>query len=294
MTETRRNSWLLALVPFGFLIYVVARYGVPVPFQDEWDLVPLLEKMWGGSLTLSDMWALHNEHRILFPQMIMLGLAWLTNWDLRYEMATSVLLAGGIFLFLAWQITITARKLARPELYWAIPLFSVIIFSIAQYQNWLWGWQLPIFLSVLGVIGGIVLLANPPFTWVRFFGAAILGVIASYSFGNGGVFWLIGLLILFVVTEPGRERWIRLGVWLVLSSLTMGLYFYQYERLEEHPPLILLFSEPIQYLVYIFKYLGNICAQYPVQDISTVGDIRFHFRADWSRPSELGDVGLAP
>src|SRR5437773_6033050 len=202
-----RNSWwLLAIVPFAFLLYTVVKFSVPVPFLDEWDLVPLLEKMYGGSLTLDDLWKLHNEHRLLFPQLIMLGLARLTDWDLRYEMAASMLLAAGIFLLLVRQVGITARKLAVPELRWAIPLFSVIVFSISQYQNWLWGWQLEILLSVFGVIGGIVLLANPPFTWLRFGGAAVLGIVASYSFGNGGVFWLVGLFALFVVIDPGKER----------------------------------------------------------------------------------------
>jgi len=85
--------------------------------------------------------------------MIMLGLARLTDWDIRYEMATSILLATGIFLLLVRQVKITARKLAAPELRWAIPLFSVIVFSVSQYQNWLWGGQLQMFLSVFGVIG---------------------------------------------------------------------------------------------------------------------------------------------
>jgi len=271
-----RNSWWLwAILPVAFLFYTVLRFSVPVPFLDEWDLVPLLEKMYGGSLTFDDIWKLHNEHRLLFPQLIMLGLARLTDWDIRYEMATSILLAAGLFLLLVHQIKITARRLAVPELHWAIPLLAVIVFSISQYQNWLWGWQLQIFLSVFAVIGGIVLLANPPFTWLRFIGSTACGIVASYSFGNGGVFWLVGLFVLFAVSDPGKERSLRVGVWLLVSGLTMGLYFYQYERLEEHPPLTLLFSEPIQYLAYVFKYLGNSFVQYPTQEMSIIGGVAF-------------------
>ena len=258
----RNITWLLAIIPFAFLLVIIVKFGVPVPYLDAWDFVPLLQKMDAGNLTLSDIWTLHNEHRLLFPQIIMLGLARLTSWDIRFELGTSVLLATAIFLLLSRQVLVTAEKLQMPALRWAIPLIGVVVFSIGQYQNWLWGWQLQIFLSVFGVVAGIVLLGNPPFTWIRFFGAALLGVIASYSFGNGGVFWLVGFLILWITIRPGQERWIRLTVWLFLTGLTMGLYFYHYERLEEHPPLSLLFSHPLEYLVYIFKYLGNICAQY--------------------------------
>src|SRR6185295_10773946 len=100
--------------------------------------------------TLSDIWTLHNEHRLLFPQIIMLGLARLTSWDIRFELGTSVLLATAIFLLLSRQVLITAEKLQIPALRWAIPLIGVVVFSIGQYQNWLWGWQLQIFLSVFG------------------------------------------------------------------------------------------------------------------------------------------------
>lgn len=267
MTSLPRNLWLLAIVPFAYLVYAVVRYNVPVPYIDEWDLVPDLEKMYNGTLTLNDLWQPHNEHRLLFPKTILLGLARLTHWDIRYEFAANILLAAGIFLVLVLQVKITERKLEAPELSWAIPLFSVIVFSLGQYQNWFWGSQVQIFLSVFGVIGGIVLLANPPFTWSRLLGAAGLGIVASYSFGNGGVFWLVGLLILLVVTDPGKERWLRVAVWLLLASLTIGIYFYHFDT-SEYPPWSLFLSEPIQYLSYVFKYLGNICAQYDSFDYS--------------------------
>ena len=278
MASLRNNLWwLLAILPFALLFYIVAKFGVPVPFLDEWDLVPLLQKMYAGNLAVGDLWTLHNEHRLLFPQAIMLGLAWLTNWNIRYEMWMSVVLAAGIFALLTLQMLITARKLAAPQLRWAIPFFSLIVFSISQYQNWLWGWQLQILLSVFAVTAGIVLLANPPFNWIRFAGAAVCGVVASYSFGNGGVFWLTGLLILSLVLEPGKERTIRLALWIILTGLTMGMYFYHYERLEAHPPLTLLFSQPLTYLAYIFKYVGNICAQYASRDASIDGGFAFFY-----------------
>ena len=175
MNSIRRNiSWLSAIVPLAFLLVVMAKLCVPVPFLDAWDLVPLLQKMDAGNLALSDLWTLHNEHRLFFPQIVMLGLARLTNWDIRFELATSVLLAVGIFLLMSRQVMITARGLQMQALFWAIPLIAIVVFSIAQYQSWLWGWQLQIFLSVFGVVGGIFLLANPPFTWTRFIGAAVM------------------------------------------------------------------------------------------------------------------------
>jgi hypothetical protein len=66
--------------------------------------VPLLDKMYRGELAFPDLWAQHNEHRLLFPKIIMLVLARSTGWDIRYELALNLLLAIGIFAILAWQV----------------------------------------------------------------------------------------------------------------------------------------------------------------------------------------------
>ena len=41
---SRHGDKILALVPLAFLIWVVAQYAVAVPYLDQWELVPLLEK----------------------------------------------------------------------------------------------------------------------------------------------------------------------------------------------------------------------------------------------------------
>src|SRR5438128_1219761 len=73
---------LPALLPFNF----VYRFGVNLPYWDQWELVPLLAKLHDGQLTLADLTAQHNEHRIFFPRLIMLGLATLTRYNTVAEM----------------------------------------------------------------------------------------------------------------------------------------------------------------------------------------------------------------
>jgi hypothetical protein len=60
---SRYGYQILTLVPFAYLLYVVIKYGVAVPCLDQWDLVPVLDKMYRGELTGGDLWAQHNEHR---------------------------------------------------------------------------------------------------------------------------------------------------------------------------------------------------------------------------------------
>lgn len=259
---SRHRHPILALVPLAFLICVIVRYAVDVPYRDQWELVPLLDKMYRGQLTFHDLWDQHNEHRIFFPRIIMLALARGTGWNTNFELAVNVLLALGIFAVFVHQVKITGRKLGAAGLPWAIPAISLIVFSIGQYQNWLWGWQLQIFLNLLAVMGGIVLLAHEPFTWTKFAVSALLGIMALYSFANGALFWPIGLVILLVVTAGARQRIAAFTGWVLFSALALGSYFYHYQKPAEHPPLGLVFQWPLEYTGYVFKYLGSICAHY--------------------------------
>ena len=274
---SRHSHKILALVPLAFLLCMVARYAVDVPYWDQWEFVPLLEKSYHGQLTFHDLWAQHNEHRILFPKIIMLALARLTGWNIRCELAVNLILALGIFAVFIHQVKITGRKLGIAGLHWAIPAISLIVFSISQYQNWLWGWQLQMLLNLLAVVGGIVLLANDAFSWRRFAAAALLGMVATYSFANGAVFWPIGLVILPVVTAGKREKQPAMIAWLSVSVLTLWSYLYHYQKPEEHPALNLIFKMPVEYGSFVLKYVGGICAQYAGGSTPTDGDFALVF-----------------
>jgi len=269
MTDFRRSNFisrnrptLLALIPLVFLIFVVMTYAVPVPFLDQWDMVPLLQKTYGGELAFHDLWAQHIEHRLIFPQLIMLGLARLTGWNIRYELAANIVLAVGIMAIIVRQIRQTGRKLGV-DLDWAIPASALTVFSVSQYENWLWGWQLQMLLNVLAVIGGTVLLSKQPFRWGRFAGAALLGIVATYSFANGAAFWPIGLLILLVVTAGQKQRAASIAGWLGVSILTMWSYWYHYQQSADNPLLRQAILMPLEYAHYVINYLGGIYAQFP-------------------------------
>ena len=277
---SRHGDKILALVPLAFLIWVVVQYAVDVPFMDQWELVPLLEKTYHGDLTFHDLWAQHNEHRIIFPQLIMLLLARLTHWNIHYELAVNITFALGIFAVFAYQVKITGRRRGVARLPGAIPAISLIVFSISQFENWLWGWQLQMFLNLLAVAGGIVLLANDPFRWWKFAAAALLGIVATYSFANGALFWPIGLLLLLIVkTGAGKRRAATAG-WILIGALTLGTYFHHYQKPEYHPSLNLIFKTPVEYAVFVFKYLGTIYTQIlggNVRDVSADSDLAFVF-----------------
>jgi len=71
---------LLAAIPFAAVLFMAANHRFNVPIVDQWLFVPVLEKSYEGTLAFQDVFAPHNEHRILFPRIAMLALAHLTGW----------------------------------------------------------------------------------------------------------------------------------------------------------------------------------------------------------------------
>lgn len=70
-TQNAKKALLVVAtgLPIVFLCTLVHSFGVNVPFWDDWEMVPLFQKYDAGNLTLSDLLAQHNEHRIFFPRM---------------------------------------------------------------------------------------------------------------------------------------------------------------------------------------------------------------------------------
>ena len=73
-----------ALVVIGAKCWMIAGYGSPTPFWDQWDAegVGLYPKYLNSTLQISDLVALHNEHRILVTRLWSLLLLELGGyWD---------------------------------------------------------------------------------------------------------------------------------------------------------------------------------------------------------------------
>jgi hypothetical protein len=273
MIRTRNLPIILSLLPLVAAVVLVFKLAVEVPYLDEWEMVPLLQKSYEGHLQLTDFWAQHSEHRPLVSRIILLLLARLTHWNMHYEFALNIVLAAGIAALLAWQINVTARKLQVGSLQWIIPAVFITVFSIASYENWLWGWQMALFLSALSALASILLLANAPVNWLRLGSSIALGVVATYSLANGMLIWPIGLGLLLLSRGQEKGKAAMVGGWVLAAILIVGSYFIRYYKPPWHPPINTALNMPVEYVCYVLKYLGGICAQYDLVADETDGDL---------------------
>ena len=255
---------ILALIPLLILIINVAEYHVDVPFWDQWNFVPLLGKSYEEGVTLSDLWGQHNEHRLLFPRLIMLGLAHASRYNIVWELVVIILLAAAILVLLWHHFSRTIKAMGYSGFPWVVPVFSLLVFTLGQAENWLWGWQIQIFLNVLAAVAGFVLLGSGAFRWGKFLGALGFGILATYSFANGLIFWPLGFLAIILISSGGRRRkTLALTAWAAAAATVAFSYLYRFRY--ESPsgkPWTHFLNHPGDFLQYLLKYLGRPIINY--------------------------------
>lgn len=244
------------LLPLAYLTACVVRYAVDVPLADQWALVPLVEKMYRGTLTLKDLLAQHNEHRPFFPKLWMLSLIRLTSWNLAYELAGNILLATVLFLMIRRQLALTFRSAAVHQPTWLLPTLSMVIFSLHQSSNWLSGYPVAIFMNALPAVSGLFLLSRPNLQRSHGWAALFLGGVSTLSFSSGLLYGSVGLLVLWVGTSGRPDRIPWLWAWGLLGAGLIFVYALTCHRPPHHFPLERGSEHPLKLIQYILNYLG--------------------------------------
>lgn len=250
---------LTTAIPLCVLLFMIAKYSVEMPYMDEWDLVPLIDQAFRGDLTFQDLWAQHNEHRIVFPQLLLVSLATWTSWNAFYELYLMVALAAGILL-LVCKIMLRGRPaLTQTAFVWLLPVLSAAAFSLRQWESWMMGVNNVIYLSVLGAFAGIYLLSSGKFGWKQFWGGAALGIFSTYSFSTGFVYWPIGLFLLFFSNFPEtKTKRAAIVLWVIVAAAAVGLYKIGYVQPSHLPRPLEALKHPMDLALYVVLYLGSL------------------------------------
>lgn len=253
--------------------WLILRYGVDVPYSDQWSIAHFFEKSVRGTLTLSDLYAQQNEYRQFFPHLLFVALGRLTSWDVRYEMFASLLLA----CFVAYGVwRLGARTFTDPVQRGGLFLLaSLLNFSAIQYDNWLFGVQVVYFVPIACVAAGLLFAYSERVgTTVAVVACACLSAISTFSSANGLVAWLVlppAILAARPEARAAARRWLTL--WGAGLALCAAVYFKDYRRVEWHPGTAGALEHPLEALAYFVAYLGGPLAagRYPLAVALTVG-----------------------
>jgi hypothetical protein len=96
--------FVLGSLPAFFLFQEIRRNAVNVPFMDDWQFIPLLEKASTGQLTLGGLWAPHDEHRLLIPRIVIIASMFAFKGDHRMQCCISFVAVLAISLCFLWLL----------------------------------------------------------------------------------------------------------------------------------------------------------------------------------------------
>lgn len=240
--------------PVVLYLWFTLHFGVNVPFQDTWNgTLPLLLAFTHGHLTLSGLWAAHNENRELLPNLLLVLLDSATHMNEVFDMVV-----GAVLLTAATGITCwLAHRTLRLPVLWLIPV-PWILLGLAQVENTLWAyqlaWMLIIFLSsaVLAIIeiGGS--------RRSLFLLAALLAVAASFSSLQGLLLWPVGLVY---GLSCGWGR-LRAWSWVGLGLASGVVYAWNIGPVYPTPHPAFMILHPLESIRFYLILVGSIFVEH--------------------------------
>lgn len=232
--------WLV--ISWALVVQRVIRYYCPFPAWDYWRVMSDLDhwKALGAKVLLRP----HNEHRIIFPEVIYLADV-LFRGRLILPVVASLLCYLATYVALAWTIALDR------DMWWTLRLFAALLAGIVL------GWQgsavvtgdpflLQWTLSTLCAVTAIICVVKSRFTM-----ALIAGVIATYSSGNGLVLWPI----LAVEAWYVRASRAQMAAVLTTGAAAIATYFVGYDSGTKLNAAGLIFH-PAHALGFLLSYIG--------------------------------------
>ena len=121
-TINNKNLWsyiyytiitIISFYPVYFLITIVNKYAVNIPFWDMWNWIYLIEKYYSGELNIFDFLIQHNEHRLFVPKLIFLPIALIGKWQTHHFSYISIFFSICIFILFLAGITMVVAQCIR-------------------------------------------------------------------------------------------------------------------------------------------------------------------------------------
>jgi len=249
--------WVLVALPAIILAALIFAFGVNVPFYDEWGTpASSLIHAARGTLTIGHLIAQHNESRPLVLRLFSLIGTYFFGWDVRHGMWASFLLAcviAGNLYFLARKNLVDGRAAFS-----AVFVANCLIFSPAQWENWLMGWQMAVFVPIACLTAALLAIYSAASLRCKFLVGAALSTVSTFSFANGMVCWpLLAPALVASSQVSSRQRAGVLIGWVLLASAILGLYFHGYARPAHHPAFGKAVRHPLATLLYFLSLLGS-------------------------------------
>jgi hypothetical protein len=260
----RALGFVAIALPAAAAATLVVRFGVDVPNWDEWLFVPFLERVAHGEATLGDWLAPHNDHVVLVPRVLLAGLAFTFGWNIWFGLFASLLFTAGT--------TLTLFRLRRPAAAGDPSLLlagdaatALLLFSLVQVENWLWGMQSAWFFANLCVALALLALrpSESPPSVRRIALAAGACFVATLTTAQGPFAWLAMVPLVAWGSGRVRERRGAIVVWLCLTAAAWVLLLLTMREARHASSTEEALRDPLAAARFFFALLGAPLAPAP-------------------------------
>jgi hypothetical protein len=224
----QRIQLAVVFVPVLVTAWFVFHFTVELPFQDMWNMVPMVRHMQEGSLQWKDIDEIHTGSRIAVYQSIALFLAGATGYNVLAEFYLSyVCVAVSVLVLYAFFVRLQKT----------VPVPTIAFLPVALlYLNWRGNEAL---MTGICLANQIVVMFFLLCVWCciqvadrrSFLAPAIVfALLGTYSLSQGLLSWVIGLFILlfYRTRRIGRE----IAIWLAATIVCVAAYLHNYVKFE--------------------------------------------------------------
>ncbi len=228
----------------------VARFYIDLPVWDYCDTITHYARYKAGDLAV--LWIQHNEHRIVFPEMIF-ALDWLA---FRGQIVLPTVLSFG-FYFGVWMAMVWAfwqdRAVALIPRYAAIFLAAILMAwkgcAVALGIPFLMQWTMNQFFTLWALVFLAKLFESKRGIWLA--PLCVCGIVCNYSSGNGLLLWPLLIALALLLGLPLRQILLLAFV----GAASVGVYFVGYKPLAPLNWRSLL-AHPIYFAKFMASYVS--------------------------------------
>jgi len=253
--------FLIILLPLIILLSIFSVYSVNVLFGDDWDIIWRLKVYKYGDFGFKDIFIQHNESRPVFPMLLMTFLSNLTDVDVRVQMLFSIFLMF-LICILFWQrfkISINEKKTLKLSLFF-LPI-SIMLFSLRQYENFFWGFQIIFILFLFFALISFIFFEKfvnekkDKKKFIYFLSSILFAFMATFSMSSGLCIWLIYIFFLLLINNKINKKYII--ILFFISLIIFAIYFFNYTKPIYTPETKCFLKQPIYFLQFFVALIGN-------------------------------------
>jgi hypothetical protein len=232
-------SFAVGFLVFGLRALIILRYGVDVPFWDQWDaefdaiFQPILQ---GQPLSFSELLRNHNEHRPFLTRVFSLTLFLCHgHWSPLVEMMAQSLIPS---VTAAFVFHCLSRDLPRSPI-WLKLWVTVLCFSHpTNHENMLWGFQNGFYLTVLFLcVAFRVIEKAQPIQLLHVLSICLLGLLAQLCLASGFiVVFLATAIMAYRLFYGDEQRVTKRALFIGLGFAATLLLYLSVARVAHHEP----------------------------------------------------------